>query len=151
MCVSVCVCAKSLQLCPTLCDPKDCSLLVSSVHGILQARILEWVAMPSSRASSWPRDQTPVSCGSCITGRFFTIKSPGKPKMMGTFVQNHRTYNTKSIPHSCGSWVIMMSQHMFIRYKQCPIWWGAVDNRGGCACMENTGNLHTCYSIFLWI
>ena len=40
--------AKSLQSCPTLCDPMDCSLLGSSVHGILQARTLEWVAMPSS-------------------------------------------------------------------------------------------------------
>ena len=42
-------CAKSLQLCPTLCNPVDCSLPGSSVHGILHARILEWVAMPSSR------------------------------------------------------------------------------------------------------
>ena len=45
----VCVCVKSLQLCTTLCDPMDCSLPGSSVHGILQAGILEWVAMPSSR------------------------------------------------------------------------------------------------------
>ena len=43
------VCAQSLQLCPTLCDPMDCSLPGCSVHGILQARILEWVAMPSSK------------------------------------------------------------------------------------------------------
>ena len=50
------------QLCPTLCDPMDCSLPGSSVHGILLARILEWVAMPSSRGSSQPRDQTGVSC-----------------------------------------------------------------------------------------
>ena len=48
--------AKLLQSCPTLCDPMDCSLLGSTVHGILQARILEWVAMPSSRESSGPRD-----------------------------------------------------------------------------------------------
>ena len=48
--------ANLLQLFPTLCDPMDCSLLGSSVHGILQARILEWVAMPSSRGSSGPRD-----------------------------------------------------------------------------------------------
>ena len=48
----VCVQAKSLQLCLTLCDAMDCSLPGSSVHGILQARILEWVAMPSSRGSS---------------------------------------------------------------------------------------------------
>ena len=46
----VCVCSYA-QLYPTLCDPMDCSLLASSVHGILQARILEWVAMPSSRGT----------------------------------------------------------------------------------------------------
>ena len=44
------------QSCPTLCDPVDCSLLGSSVHGILQARILEWVAISFSRGSSRPRD-----------------------------------------------------------------------------------------------
>ena len=48
----LCVCAKSLQLCPTLCNPMDCSPPGSSVHGILQARILEWVAISFSRASS---------------------------------------------------------------------------------------------------
>ena len=57
------------QLCP-LCDPMDCSLLGSSVHGILQLRILEWVAIPFSKGSSQPRDQTQVSC---IAGRFFTV------------------------------------------------------------------------------
>ena len=61
--------AQSPQSCPTLCDPMDCSPPGSSVHGILQARILEWVAMPSSRGSSWPRDQTGVSCN---VGGFFT-------------------------------------------------------------------------------
>ena len=49
------VLAKSLQLCPTLCDPIDYSPPGFSVHGILQERILEWVAMPSSRESSRPR------------------------------------------------------------------------------------------------
>ena len=49
------------QLCPTLCDPMDCSPQGSSVHVILQARILEWVAIPFSRGSSRPRDQTQVS------------------------------------------------------------------------------------------
>ena len=44
------------QSCPTLCGPMDCSLLGSSVHGILQARILKWVAIPFSRGSSQPRD-----------------------------------------------------------------------------------------------
>ena len=53
---TVCVHAKSLQSCPTLYDPMDCSPLGFSVHGILQARILAWVAMPSSRGSFKPRD-----------------------------------------------------------------------------------------------
>ena len=61
-----CLCPKSLQSCPTLCNFVDCSLPGSSVHGILQARILEWVAMPSSRGSSQPRDQARVSCISYI-------------------------------------------------------------------------------------
>ena len=55
---------------PTLCDPMDCSLPSSSVHGILQARILEWVAIPFSRGSSQPNEQTQVSH---IEGRFFTL------------------------------------------------------------------------------
>ena len=61
-----CVHAMLIQLCPTLCDPMDGSPPVSSVHGILQARILEWIAMPSSGGSSWPRDWTWVSYVSCI-------------------------------------------------------------------------------------
>ena len=54
---------KVAQSCPTLCDPRD-----YRVHGILQARILEWVAIPFSKGSSQPRDQTQVSC---IAGGFF--------------------------------------------------------------------------------
>ena len=58
------------QPCPTLCDPMDCSPPGSSVHGILQARILEWVAISFSRGSSQPRDQTQVSH---IAGRRFNL------------------------------------------------------------------------------
>ena len=54
-------CVLAAQLCPTLCNPMDCSPPGSSVHGISQARIQEWVAIPSSRRSSRPRDQTCVS------------------------------------------------------------------------------------------
>ena len=61
---------------PTVCNPMDCSLPGSSVHEILQARVLEWVATPSSRGSSRPRDWASVSC---IAGRFFTTELPGKP------------------------------------------------------------------------
>ena len=65
-----CVHMQSLQSCLTLCNPVDCCLPGSSVHGISQARILEWVAMPSSRGSSWSSGQTHISCGSCIAGGF---------------------------------------------------------------------------------
>ena len=65
----VCACLV-VQLHLTLCNPMDCSLPGSSVHGILHARILEWVAMPSFRGLSQPRDQTQVSH---IAGGFFTV------------------------------------------------------------------------------
>ena len=58
------------QSCPTLCDPMDCSLPGSAIHGIFQAGILEWVAISFSRRSSQPRDWTEVSR---IVGRPFTI------------------------------------------------------------------------------
>ena len=75
VCGCVCVCARAcarlvIQSCLSVCDPMGCSLPGSSVHGILQARILVWVAIPFSRESSQPRVQTQVSC---IAGRFFTI------------------------------------------------------------------------------
>ena len=60
---SVCVLS---QLCPTLCDPRNCSPPGSSVRRIFQARILEWVAISSPRRSSWPRDWTCLSYFSCI-------------------------------------------------------------------------------------
>ena len=66
------MCAQSLQLYLSLCHPMYCSPPGSSVHGILRARILEWVARPSSRGSPPPRDWTYVSCISHIADRFFT-------------------------------------------------------------------------------
>ena len=56
------VCAELLQSCPTLCNPMGCHIPGFSVQGIFQAIILEWVAMPSSKASSQPRDQIYVAC-----------------------------------------------------------------------------------------
>ena len=64
---------KVAQLCPTLCNPVD-----YTVHGIFQARILEWVAFPFSRGSSQPRDRTWVSC---IAGGFFTTEPLRKPRV----------------------------------------------------------------------
>ena len=74
--------AKLLQLCLTLCDPLDYSPPGSSFHGILQARLLEWVPISFSRGSSWPSDWTQVSC---IVGRLLndwatdSLGVPGKP------------------------------------------------------------------------
>ena len=68
VCVCACVCMLVAQLCLILYDSTDCSLPGSSVHGILQAKILDWVAISFFRGSSQPRDQTLVSC---IAGRFF--------------------------------------------------------------------------------
>ena len=65
------------QSCTTFCDPMDCGLPGSSIHGIFQARILEWVALSFSRGSSRPRDGTQVGH---IAGRCFTSSvPPGKP------------------------------------------------------------------------
>ena len=72
--------------CPTLCDPMDCSLPGSSLHGILQARVLEWVAISFSRGSSWPRDRTWVSH---IPGRRFNLwatrKAPNVEYLLNVF------------------------------------------------------------------
>ena len=81
---------KSLQSCPILCDPMDCSPPGSSAHGILQAKILEWVVTPSSRGSSWPRDRTCVSLSlssPTLVGIFLTTEPPGKPQWFSTEVK----------------------------------------------------------------
>ena len=68
MCLYMCVLAA--QSCLTLCNPTDCNLPGSCVRGILQARILGWVAIFFSRRSPWPKGWTQVSC---VAGRFFTL------------------------------------------------------------------------------
>ena len=70
---------QSLQSRLTFSDPVDCSPPASPVHGSLQARMLEWVAMTSSRGPSQPRDRTRVSSVSCTAGGFFSTEPPGKP------------------------------------------------------------------------
>ena len=68
--------------CPTHCYPMDWSCTGVSVHGISQARILEWIAISSSRGSSWPRDLIRVSCVFCMAGRFFTHWAMGDSQRM---------------------------------------------------------------------
>ena len=78
-----------------LCDPMDCGLPGSSVHGILQARILEWVAIPFSRGSSRHRDQIWVSC---ITGSFFT-NLPSKEAQSTHESHSHSVMSSSLWPH----------------------------------------------------
>ena len=73
----------SAQSCMIPCDPMDCSIPRSSVHGIFQARILEWVAISYSRGSSWSRDQTHISWVSCI-GRWILYYSATWEALNGT-------------------------------------------------------------------
>ena len=93
--------AQLLQSYPTLCDPMDSSPPGCSVHGILQARILEWVAMPSSRGSSQPRDQALIFC---TADWFNTAEPPGKPILYivgnGTPLQ----YSCLENPMDVGAW-----------------------------------------------
>ena len=98
------------------CNPMHCSPPGSSVHGIFQTRILEWVAMPSSRGSSWPSDQTHVSCGSCIAGGFFTTVPLGKPwPDIYVFPNKGFAFANKSIP------LIFSSAHCCLWKKASPV------------------------------
>ena len=87
-----------IQSCPTLCDdPVDCSPPDSCVHGISQARILEWVVIPFSRGFSLPGDRTRVSC---ITGRFFTSWATWKPIQLPEWVSESCSVVSDSLqPH----------------------------------------------------
>ena len=76
----------------TLGNPMDYNPPGSSVHGILQARTLEWVAIPSSRGSSQPRDRTQVSCVSCIDGQIvLPLSHLGSPTKGVPFLEKHLT------------------------------------------------------------
>ena len=78
----------------------DCSLPGSSVHGIFQSSILEWDVVSSFKPSSWPRDQTCISCVSCTGSKFFTIEPPGKPVKVKWPAVNHSTSENQSF-----SWI----------------------------------------------
>ena len=102
----------SLQTCKV---PMDCSPLGSSVHGILQARILEWVAIPFSKGSSWPRYQT---WASCITGRFFTVWVTREACIC------HSAYLTSMQVHheQCWArWITIWNQDCWEKYQQPQI------------------------------
>ena len=79
------VCLSVAQSCLTLCDPVDCSPPGSFIHGVLQARTQEWVAIPFSRGSSQPRDRTQVSCAA---GRVFTVSATREAQINYTSIIN---------------------------------------------------------------
>ena len=85
---------------PTLCDPIDCSLQGSSVHGIFQARILNWVTIPFSRVSSQPRDQTRVSC---VAGRWATREARSKTRVYSNFPVASRIWPTFQLKQTVGA------------------------------------------------
>ena len=101
------------QSCQTLCDPTDCSLPGSSVHGISWARILERVAIFFSRGSSRPRDGTHVSC---TAGRLYTAESAGKPASYPRAEPTHSRQRAAS--HYTNSWGIF-NYHYQQEVAQC--------------------------------
>ena len=111
--------AKLLQLCPPLCDSMDHSLPGSSVHRILQERILGWVAISSCRGSSQPRDRTCISCDSCIDRQFFIASTTGKSK------ETHTKFSF-SLLWYCGEKINMSSIYYYIHLCSfqyfCYIW-----------------------------
>ena len=97
-----CCCHCSVaQSCLTLCYSLDWSSPGSSAHGILQARILEWVAIFFSRGSSWPRDQTWVSCVSSITGGFFICWAIRKAPIIIEYMPTHLCSPFLPVPRNC--------------------------------------------------
>ena len=86
---NLCMCAQSLKSCPTLCDPMDCSPLCSSVHGILQARILEWIAMPSSGDLPNLGIESTSLRSPALAGTFFTTSTTWKVQQLLKFPNVH--------------------------------------------------------------
>ena len=95
----VCCCCLVGKSCPTYCNPMNCSLPGSSVHGTFQAEILEWVVISFSRGSPWPRDWTCISCGSCI-GRWtlYPLNHQGSPQKYVKMGKNKQELVAKVFP-----------------------------------------------------
>ena len=92
--IHVCFYAKSLQSCPTVCDPMDCSPPGSSVHGDSPRRVLEWVATPSSGGVFLTQGFNPrLLCLLHWAGKFFTTSATWEAQYIHTFSKNMQTYN----------------------------------------------------------
>ena len=123
------------QSCPTLCDPVDYSPPGSSVHGILQAGILVWVAISFSRGSSWPRDQTHVSCVSRIDRQtLYYWATREAPKSLGFCYYYYFLFPS---PSPCSCYLLSSPTHVFAHQNphhpfRClwPILAASTNNRG---------------------
>ena len=82
----------------------DCSPPGSSVHGVFQVQVLEWVATSFSRGSSWPRDRTRISC---MDRQIFYLSAPGKPSLEHFFFQMNHQYEL-SMPRPCNPYTMCM-------------------------------------------
>ena len=105
------MCTKS---CPTLCDPLDCNLPGSSVHGIFQARILEWVAISYSRGSSPPSDWTHIHMYPSSAGRFFTTVPLGNPNYFLRHESSLVAQTVKHLPTMWETWVQTLGQEVLL-------------------------------------
>ena len=123
------------QSCPTLCDPMDYSPPGSSVHGILQARILECVAIPFSKESSQLRNQTWVSC---IVDGFFTDSATRKVAYVIHLFKSTACTTMKTQAYAL--WVITMCQCRFISGNEWTTLVKNVGNRGG-SCVGDRGKM----------
>ena len=159
VCVRACVRvhAKLLLSGPTLCNPMDCSPPGSSVHEILQAGILECVALPYSRGSSRPRAWTHISHGPAFTGKFFTAELPGmlayviyllKTNLWFLIIFKKKdlcVYCVKAVQtlsHTCFSESIFSSSPSCALYINHGKWHlRSVAPRGLCACSSCVGNI----------
>ena len=99
----------------TLCDPMDCCPPGSSVHGILQPRVLDWVAIPLSRGSSQPRDWTQVSC---IVGEFFTVWSMIQTLNSKAYVQGSQGNHSVS----SAAWIHKCEMMVWVLQPICTAW-----------------------------
>ena len=112
------LCAKSLQSCTILCNPMDYSLPDCSVHGIFQARVLEWVAISFSRGFFWPRDWTQVSCiGSPV---LLPLALPGNPL--------HSSSSVKVLTALISFWtshplLLLSESEITSKWKAIPKFW----------------------------
>ena len=138
---STCKLIKFSYIAYTLCDPMDCSPPGSSVHGILQTRILEWIAIPFSRGSSQPRDRTQVSC---LQANSLPSEPPGTLHCIYHKSNSKRACAKKEETHVSKKWIWICLVYREPGYKWClqgsVFFWGYQD---GLLCLNNLDHIRT--------